>query len=251
MLTGVNTGDFGIRNGKREDRFIDLVQALDKVESINRIRISSIEPNLLTDEVIEFVAISKRFMPHFHIPLQSGSDVLLASMKRRYRIDLYTQRVSKIKALLPDACIGVDVIVGYPGESDEEFQKTYDYLLELPISYLHVFTYSERENTPAAVIETPVSQQERVRRSAILRKLSEIKRKKFYQENLNKEFTVLVENDEDDEYIYGFTENYLRVGLPKENLNPNVTASVTTDSLLPNGKVLGELLTVEKESAID
>lgn len=248
VLTGVNTGDFGIRNGKREDRFIDLVKELDNVESVSRFRISSIEPNLLTDEVIEFTSMSKRFMPHFHIPLQSGSDVLLASMKRRYRTDLYTQRVTKIKELIPDACIGVDVIVGYPGETEEEFQKTYDYLMELPISYLHVFTYSERENTPAAEMDAVVSVPERARRSNILRKLSELKRRKFYNEQLGKEFSLLTEDDLDDDYIYGFTENYLRVGLPKENYSSNTVATVYADSILGNGKIKGLIPQEQKES---
>ncbi|HYG19206.1 MAG TPA: tRNA (N(6)-L-threonylcarbamoyladenosine(37)-C(2))-methylthiotransferase MtaB [Ohtaekwangia sp.] len=211
VLTGVNTGDFGIRGGQREERFIDLIKALDHVEGIDRFRISSIEPNLLTDEIIEFVAGSKRFVPHFHIPLQSGSDKILKLMRRRYRREVYRERVTKIKSLMRDACIGVDVIVGFPGETQEDFLDTYRFLNELDISYLHVFTYSERENTLAAQLPGAVPGNQRSDRSKMLHILSDKKRRKFYEDNLGKEATVLFENDIDDGMMQGFTANYIRV----------------------------------------
>ena len=179
VLTGVNIGDFGIQDGRRVEKFVDLIQALDEVEGINRFRISSIEPNLLTNEAIEFVAQSKRFVPHFHIPLQSGSNKILRSMGRRYLRELYVDRVTKIKTLMPHCCIGVDVIVGFPGETDEDFLDTYNFLNELDISYLHVFTYSERANTRAAEMEEVVPMKTRNERSKMLRILSEKKRRKF------------------------------------------------------------------------
>ncbi len=211
VLTGVNTGDFGIRNGRREDRFIDLVRALDEVEEVERFRISSIEPNLLTDEIIEFVAQSKKFAPHFHIPLQSGSDKVLKQMKRRYLSHLYVERVDKIKALMPHCCIGVDVIVGFPGETEEEFLTTYRFLNELNISYLHVFSYSERPNTEAITLGGVVPAKERERRSKMLRGLSEKKRRYFYEQHAGQEGTVIFENDIEDGKMHGFTENYIRV----------------------------------------
>src|SRR5690606_29595699 len=179
VLTGVNIGDFGIRDGKREDRFLDLVRALEQVEGIDRFRISSIEPNLLTDEIIEFVAGSKRFVPHFHIPLQSGSNRILGLMRRRYRRELYVERVAKIKSLMPNCCIGVDVIVGFPGETREAFLETYNFLNALDISYLHVFTYSERDNTLAASMPDVVPGSTRADRSKMLHILSDKKRRKF------------------------------------------------------------------------
>ncbi len=211
VLTGVNTGDFGIRNGRREDRFIDLVRALENEVPVERIRISSIEPNLLHDEIIEFVAESSRFVPHFHIPLQSGSDRMLKRMKRRYLSELYTSRVAKIRELMPHAAIGVDVIVGFPGESEEDFMTTYEYLRDLDISYLHVFTYSERDNTPAAEMDNAVPMRTRQKRSKMLRILSEKKRQAFYRRNLGREATVLFENDIENGRMHGFTENYIRV----------------------------------------
>ena len=211
VLTGVNTGDFGIHNGERKERFIDLIKALDEVEGIDRFRISSIEPNLLTDEIIEFVARSKKFVPHFHIPLQSGSNKILKLMRRRYQRELYVERVAKIKSLIPHCCIGVDVIVGFPGETNEDFLETHQFLNELDISYLHVFTYSERANTLAATLEGSVSGSERANRSKTLHILSDKKRRKFYQDNLNKQATVLFENDVDNGMMHGFTENYIRV----------------------------------------
>ncbi len=211
VLTGVNTGDFGIQQGVRVERFVDLVKALDDVEGIDRFRISSIEPNLLSDDIIEFVAQSKRFVPHFHIPLQSGSNKILKLMRRRYMRELYADRVAKIKSLMPHCCIGVDVIVGFPGETREDFLDTYAFLNELDISYLHVFTYSERENTPAAEMTGTVPGSQRADRSKMLHILSDKKRRKFYEENLGKEATVLFENDIENGMIHGFTENYIRV----------------------------------------
>jgi len=211
VLTGVNTGDFGIQNGVRKEHFIDLIKALDEVEEISRFRISSIEPNLLTDNIIEFVANSKRFAPHFHIPLQSGSDDMLKQMKRRYLSDLYTHKVAKIRSLLPYASIGVDVIIGFPGETDEMFKTTYQYLTDLDISYLHVFTYSERPNTPAASMANAVPINIRNQRSKQLRNLSEKKKRKFYTENVGREATVLFENDVENVFMQGFTENYIRI----------------------------------------
>ncbi len=181
VLTGVNTGDFGIQDGKRVERFIDLIKALDKVEGIERIRISSIEPNLLTNEIIEFVSQSQKFVPHFHIPLQSGSNKILGLMKRRYQRELYADRVNIIKSLMPHCCIGVDVIVGFPGETEDDFLETYKFLNELPISYLHVFTYSERDNTLAASMSGVVSSKDRARRSKMLHILSDKKRRAFYE----------------------------------------------------------------------
>lgn len=237
VLTGVNTGDFGIRNGKREDRFIDLVKALDEVDSIERIRISSIEPNLLSDEIIEFVAQSKRFVPHFHIPLQSGSDNILKKMKRRYLSDLYVSRVEKIKSIMPHCCIGVDVIVGFPGETEEEFLKTYQFLNELDISYLHVFTYSERANTPAAEMDEIVPMKVRNRRSKMLRTLSEKKKRKFYEESLGQQAEVLFEEDIENGNMHGFTENYVRVEAKYDPVLINETKSVVLDKISPSGYV--------------
>ena len=211
VLTGVNTGDFGIHEGTRVERFIDLAKALDDVEGIERFRISSIEPNLLTDEIISFVSQSKRFVPHFHIPLQSGSNNILKLMKRRYLRELYADRVNSIKTKMPHCCIGVDVIVGFPGETEDDFLETYQFLNALDISYLHVFTYSERENTPAASMGGSVSATKRAERSRMLHILSDKKRRKFYEDNLGMEFTVLFENDVENGLMHGFTENYVRV----------------------------------------
>ena len=180
VLTGVNIGDFGIQGGKRKEKFIDLLTALDNVEGIDRFRISSIEPNLLTEKIIDFVAQSKRFVPHFHIPLQSGSDLILHDMKRRYDTLLYAERIKKIKAIMPHCCIGVDVITGFPGETKGEYLKTYEFLRELDVSYLHVFTYSEREKTRAFNMADPVPQKERQDRSRLLRILSEKKKSSIY-----------------------------------------------------------------------
>jgi threonylcarbamoyladenosine tRNA methylthiotransferase MtaB len=237
VLTGVNIGDFGIVDGKRDARFADLVMALDQVEGIDRFRISSIEPNLLTNEIIDFVSRSKRFVPHFHIPLQSGSNTILRKMGRRYLRELYEDRVSKIKTLLPQACIGVDVIVGFPGETDELFLETYNFLNELNISYLHVFTYSERANTRAVDMEGVVPMKKRNERSKMLRILSEKKRRKFYEENLGQTFTVLFEEDIEDGMMHGFTENYIRVAAKYDPMLINELKLVTLDAILADGNV--------------
>lgn len=211
VLTGVNIGDFGIRDGKREDRFLDLIKALDEVEGIDRIRISSIEPNLLSNDIIEFVAKSKRFVPHFHMPLQSGSNKILSLMRRRYKRELYTERVTYIKSLMPNCCIGVDVIVGFPGETREDFIDTYNFLNDMDISYLHVFTYSERENTIAAQMDGAVPGVQRSDRSKMLHILSEKKRRAFYESQLGEIGAVLFEADEKDGYMHGFSKNYVKV----------------------------------------
>lgn len=243
VLTGVNIGDFGLRNGNREETFFDLVKALDEVEGINRFRISSIEPNLLTDEIIAFVAQSKRFVPHFHIPLQSGSNKVLGLMRRRYKRELYVDRVKKIKELMPDCCIGVDVIVGHPGETEEEFLETYNFLNELPISYLHVFTYSERENTTALTIKPVVPQSKRAERSKMLHILSDKKRRYFYEQQLGKSFEVLFEEDVEDGQMQGFTENYVRVTAKYDPLLINETKQVALVSI--NEKMLVEVQEAE------
>jgi threonylcarbamoyladenosine tRNA methylthiotransferase MtaB len=208
VLSGVNIGDFG--KGTPVS-LLDLIKALDQVESVERFRISSIEPNLLTNEIIEFVANSKRFMPHFHIPLQSGSDKILKRMKRRYLRKLYSDRVTAIKNLIPHCCIGVDVIVGFPGETSEDFLDTYNFLNKLDISYLHVFSYSERENTKAIKMDGVVPKRERAERSKSLHQLSDKKRRSFYREFENTRATILFESINEDGTINGFTENYIKV----------------------------------------
>ncbi|MGZ3814878.1 MAG: tRNA (N(6)-L-threonylcarbamoyladenosine(37)-C(2))-methylthiotransferase MtaB [Mucilaginibacter sp.] len=237
VLTGVNLGDFGIREGNREDKFFDLVKALDEVEEIERIRISSIEPNLLTDEIIEFVAQSKRFMPHFHIPLQSGSNKILGLMRRRYKRELYVDRVAKIKELMPDCCIGVDVIVGFPGETREDFIDTYNFLNELNVSYLHVFTYSEREHTLAAEMTNPVPGSTRAERSKMLHILSDKKRRAFYETQLNKTDKVLFEGDVKDGYMHGFTRNYVKVKAKYDPILVNELKSVHLTNISSDGDV--------------
>ena len=217
VLTGVNIGDYGkgeFGNKKHEHTFLDLVKALDEVEGIDRLRISSIEPNLLKNETIEFVSKSRTFVPHFHIPLQSGSNDILKKMKRRYLREVYTERVSKIREVMPHACIGVDVIVGFPGETDEQFLETYHFLNDLDISYLHVFTYSERDNTEAAEMTDVVPANIRAKRSKMLRGLSVKKRRAFYENQLGSNRTVLFESENKEGYIHGFTENYVKVKTP-------------------------------------
>ena len=238
VLTGVNIGDFGY--GTKE-RLIDLLIELDKLEQINRFRISSIEPDLLSNEIIEFVHKSKRFVPHFHIPLQSGSDILLKSMRRKYNTELYKSRIEKIKDLMPKACIGVDVIVGYPGETEEEFNKTVHFLKSLPISYLHVFTYSERANTTAPRMGEIVPMEERRKRSKQLRILSLKLKQQFYQNNLGKTEKVLLENQEDG-YHYGFTENYVKVKLPAQKVKKNEIVSVKLNEINNDFEVLSSLV---------
>ncbi|WP_299107297.1 tRNA (N(6)-L-threonylcarbamoyladenosine(37)-C(2))-methylthiotransferase MtaB [uncultured Winogradskyella sp.] len=231
VLTGVNIGDYGkgeFGNKKHEHTFLDLVTQLDKVEGIERLRISSIEPNLLKNETIDLVSKSRAFVPHFHVPLQSGSNDILKMMKRRYMKELYVDRVTKIKEVMPHACIGVDVIVGFPGETDELFLETYNFLSELDISYLHVFTYSERDNTEAADMEGAVYKNVRAKRSKMLRGLSAKKRRAFYEKQLDTKRTVLFEGENKEGYIHGFTENYVKVKAP---WNPELVNTLHTVNL--------------------
>ncbi len=223
VLTGVNIGDFGKHpyttargtvKYKRREFFIDLIRALEEVEGIERFRISSIEPNLCTEEVIDFVADSKKFMPHFHLPLQSGSDSILKKMQRRYRTGLYTQRISSIKTRIPHCSIGVDVIVGFPGETHEEFMKTFHFLQGLEVSYLHVFTYSEREHTPAYKMDGVVPLEERKRRNQTLRALSSSKKSAFIAAHLGESRPVLFERSKEDKRVNGFTDNYIKISVP-------------------------------------
>ena len=217
VLTGVNIGDYGkgeYGNKRHDNTFFDLVSELDNSKNIDRFRISSIEPNLLTEEIISFIGKSKLFVPHFHIPLQSGSNQILRNMKRRYNKDLYRDRINLINNTIPNVCIGVDVIVGFPGETEEYFNETLNFLKELNVSYLHVFTYSERDNTIAAELSNPVPMEVRSKRSMILRSLSDKKRRSFYQSQLGSYKTVLYETENKKGYIYGYTENYLRVRSP-------------------------------------
>jgi threonylcarbamoyladenosine tRNA methylthiotransferase MtaB len=237
VLTGVNLGDFGIRDGERKERFIDLIKKLDDIDGIDRFRISSCEPNLLTDEVIDFVAGAKKFVPHFHIPLQSGSNKILKLMRRRYQRELYESRVEKIKRVIPNCCIGVDVIVGFPGETDEDFLDTYNFLNSLNISYLHVFTYSERNHTLAASMPGVVSQKIRAERSTMLHSLSDKKRRFFYEQNLHSTSTVLFENDVQDNWMHGFTENYIRVRAIYDPLLINTLKQVQLISISEQGVV--------------
>ena len=232
VLTGVNIGDYGkgeFGNKKHEHTFFELCQALDEVAGIKRLRISSIEPNLLTNQTIDFVAQSKTFVPHFHIPLQSGSDTLLKLMRRRYMTDLYLDRVARINKTMPNACIGVDVIVGFPGETQELFLETYNFLNQLEVSYLHVFTYSERENTPAATMEGVVPKNIRAKRSKMLRGLSAKKRRAFYESQIGNTLTVLFEGENKQGYIHGFTQNYVKV---KHPWNPELVNTLREVTLL-------------------
>ncbi|CAD5252858.1 MULTISPECIES: tRNA (N(6)-L-threonylcarbamoyladenosine(37)-C(2))-methylthiotransferase MtaB [unclassified Imperialibacter] len=245
VLTGVNIGDFGIQEGRRVGKFLDLVKALDDVDGIDRFRISSIEPNLLTKDIISFVAKSKRFVPHFHIPLQSGSNKILQRMNRRYLRELYAERVATIKKLMPHCCIGVDVIVGFPGETEEDFLETYQFLNELDISYLHVFTYSERANTDAIEMDGVVPMKDRNKRSKMLRSLSEKKRRNFYDENLGGQFTVLFEEDIEEGMMHGFTENYIRVAAKYDPILINETKKVELREINDRGVV--EVTEAEEE----
>ncbi|HRH63982.1 MAG TPA: tRNA (N(6)-L-threonylcarbamoyladenosine(37)-C(2))-methylthiotransferase MtaB [Bacteroidia bacterium] len=243
VLTGVNIGDYGkgeFGNKKHAHTFLDLVKALDQVESIERIRISSIEPNLLKDETIEFVAQSKRFVPHFHIPLQSGSNKILKLMRRRYLRELYAERVAHIKKVLPNCCIGVDVIVGFPGESDEDFLETYHFLNELDISYLHVFTYSERDNTDAASMPNVVPISVRRKRNKMLRILSEKKRRHFYEQQLGKTYDVLFEADNKNGMMHGFTTNYVKVKTFYDSTLINTTVASKLIKIDTDGDLLIE-----------
>ena len=227
VLTGVNIGDFGTANG---ETFLDLIKALDALPNIERFRISSIEPNLLTEEIIEFVAQSNKFMPHFHIPLQSGDDEILRAMRRRYRTDLYQSRIDSIKRLIPDACIGVDVITGFPGETDELFQNTMNFIQSLPVSYLHVFTYSERANTTALRIQEVVPIEKRQLRTNQLRMLSEKKKRAFYQAFTQSERTVLWEGVDEEGRMMGYTDNYIRLSKPFDAAQVNTLESVVIEN---------------------
>ncbi|QRM89910.1 tRNA (N(6)-L-threonylcarbamoyladenosine(37)-C(2))-methylthiotransferase MtaB [Lacinutrix sp. WUR7] len=240
VLTGVNIGDYGkgeFGNKKHEHTFYELVQALDEVEGIERLRISSIEPNLLKNETIDFVSKSRIFVPHFHIPLQSGSNEILKLMRRRYMKELYVDRVNKIKEVMPHACIGVDVIVGFPGETDEMFLETYNFLNGLDISYLHVFTYSERDNTVAATMEGEVPKNVRAKRSKMLRGLSVKKRRAYYESQIGSSRTVLFESENKEGYIHGFTENYVKVKTPWNPELVNTLQDVTLTKIDDDGIV--------------
>ena len=237
VLTGVNTGDYG-KGIEGDFTFFDIVKQLDEVEGIERFRISSIEPNLLTDEIIEFVAQSKRFMPHFHIPLQSGSDKMLKLMQRRYKSDLYKSRVEKIKNVMPHACIGVDVIVGFPQETDDDFLDTYNFVNELDISYLHVFTYSERANTKAIEMDGVIPVPVRNQRNAMLRTLSEKKKRYFYQQFLGTTRLALMEQEQHGNVMHGFTDNYIKVSMPFDALHVNQLVNVHLQDFDDAGNVL-------------
>ena len=248
VLTGVNIGDYGkgeFGNKKHEHTFLDLVKALDEVEGIERLRISSIEPNLLKNETIEFVSQSRTFVPHFHIPLQSGSNDILKKMKRRYMRELYTERVAKIREVMPHACIGVDVIVGFPGETDEHFLETYHFLNDLDISYLHVFTYSERDNTEAVDMDGVVPANVRSKRSKMLRGLSVKKRRAFYESQIGTNRTVLFESENKEGYIHGFTENYVKVKTPWNPELVNTLHEINLTKIDEDGSVRMEFINVE------
>lgn len=242
VLTGVNIGDFGIQQGKRVETFFDLVRAIDEKSTISRFRISSIEPNLLTPDLISFLGTSKRFVPHFHIPLQSGSNTVLRLMKRRYQRELYVDRVSRIRAVMPNACIGVDVIVGHPGETADLFLETYNFLQELAISYLHVFPYSERANTYAVAIKPKVDGMQKAERSKMLHILSDKKRRAFYESQLDKTGFVLFEESTENGFMEGFSENYVRLAVPYDPLLINTIQPVRYKSLMDSGDVKGEVL---------
>lgn len=242
VLTGVNIGDFGLTevNGQSKranGTFLDLIKALDEVDGISRFRISSIEPNLCNDEIIEFVASSKRFVPHFHMPLQSGSDKILKDMRRRYKSELYVDRVRKIKSLMPHCCIGVDVIVGFPGETEDYFMETYNFLKDLDISYLHVFTYSERNNTLAAVAEGAIPMEERRRRNKMLSILSEKKKRQFYENHLGTQRVVLFEKSKKQGIMTGFSDNYVKIQAPLKEELINFESQITLENINSEGLV--------------
>lgn len=237
VLTGVNIGDFGVDT---DETFYDLIVELDKVEGVDRFRISSIEPNLLENRIIDFVAQSERFVPHFHVPLQSGSDELLKKMRRKYLRDLYSDRVARIKQTMPHACIGVDVIVGFPGETDEHFEETYNFIRDMDVSYLHVFPYSARANTTARKMDDQVPQQVKNERAQRLRILSNKKKMAFYTEHLGTVRTALMEAENKDGFMYGFTENYVKVRLPFDAQKINEQIQVELKSIADDGTVGAE-----------
>ena len=226
VLTGINTGEFGKQHG---ESFFQLIKELDRVEEVSRYRISSIEPNLLTDEMIDFIAQSRAFLPHFHIPLQAGSNAVLQLMKRRYTTELYAARLQKIKSVMPDACIAADVIVGFNGETEDEFRKACDFIESIPISYLHVFTYSERPRTRALAMEGKVPVNVRRERSKVLHDISDRKKAEFYKENYGTTHKVLWESDVHDGFMLGFTENYIRVKTPFDPAKVNTVESVVVN----------------------
>lgn len=245
VLTGVNLGDFGngtaVIEGERprkEALFADLVREMDRLEEVSRFRISSIEPNLLTDEIIAFVGESARFMPHFHVPLQSGNDKQLRDMRRRYKRELYAERVASIKKHMPHACIGCDVIVGFPGETEADFLETYQFIQSLDVSYLHVFTYSERANTPAAEMPGIVPVEERKRRNQALRGLSEMKRRAFYQNHLGEVRPVLFEHHKDEQLLSGYTDNYIKIEAPATIGQMNQIGQVKLLQLSPDAETV-------------
>ncbi len=239
VLTGVNIGDFGTAHG---ETLLDLLLALDDLDGVERYRISSIEPNLLTDEIIDFVSRSKRFQPHFHVPLQSGSDTVLSAMRRRYRTDLYRNRIQRIRALMPDASIGVDVIVGFPGETESEFSKTLEFIKNLDISYLHVFTYSERPNTTAVRMDKVVPVPVRKDRNKTLRNLSLKAQRAHYEAHLGKTALVLFEEAVEDGLRMGYTSNYIRVAVPSSEVAGNCVHPVSLDRIDPLGWMHGTLM---------
>ena len=244
VLTGVNIGDYGkgeFGNKNHENTFLDLISALDKVDGISRIRISSIEPNLLSNEIIDFVSNSKKFVPHFHIPMQSGSDTILKLMKRRYLSKLYKDRISHIKKIIPNACIGADVIVGFPGETDKEFLETYDFISRLDLSYLHVFTYSERNNTEAIKFDKVVPKNVRSKRSKMLRSLSVKLKRKFYTSQIGTTRNVLFETENRNGFVYGFSNNYVRVKYPWRNYLADKIVPFELKEIDSDGLVTGQL----------
>ena len=240
VITGVNIGDFKDKNNKRN--FTELIKELDTVEKIERYRISSIEPNLITDEIIDFVKESKKFMPHFHIPMQSGSDIILGKMKRRYRTNLYREKIKKIVSEIRHVSIGADVIVGFPGETTEEFNKTLNFIKGLPLSYLHVFTYSERENTPAILMDGVVSKQERANRSKQLRILSEKLQRSFYEKYINTNQTALFEQENKEEYLLGFTDNYIKVKIPFKDQYCKTKQQIKLLNIDNDGVMIGKII---------
>ena len=240
VITGVNIGEFKDKNDNRN--FSDLVKELDKVEQIERYRISSIEPNLISDQVIELVRKSEKFMPHFHIPMQSGSDIVLGKMKRRYQTKLYRNKIEKIVSEVKDVCIGADVIVGFPGETNEEFDKTLNFIKDLPLSYLHVFTYSERENTPAIDMDGVVSKSDRADRSKQLRILSNKLQRSFYEKYLDTEHTALFEQENKNGYLFGFTDNYIKIKIPFQSAIRRTKKQVNLTAIDDDGIMKAEIL---------
>jgi len=253
VLTGVNIGDFGkgeFGDKKHKHTFLELIKALDQFDGINRFRVSSIEPNLLKNEIIDFISTSKKFVPHFHIPLQSGSDKILGLMRRRYQKELYINKINSIKSKMKNACIGVDVIVGFPGETEDDFLETYNFLMNLNISYLHVFTYSERDNTESSKMDNIVPIQVKAKRSKMLRTLSEKKKRIFYESQINKIKYVLFETENKSGYIYGFTANYVKVKIPWNPYLCNKIIKVKLTEIDEEGFMKGRIIERIKEKEV-